>query len=91
MTLRAAVLLSGSGTTFDHAAGERAAGRLDVDFAVVVDPQPGHGILAEAETCDLIAMATRGRSGVRRAVLGSAADKVLRGAKVPVLLHRADA
>jgi len=38
---------------------------------------------------DLILMATHGRSGVRRWVLGSVADKVLRSAAPPVLLIRA--
>jgi hypothetical protein len=36
-----------------------------------------------------IAMATHGRGGVARLILGSVADKVIRGGKVPVLLHRA--
>lgn len=63
---------------------------LRVTTAVAVDAQAGHGILGEAEAvgCDLIAMATHGRSGVGRVVLGSAADKVLRGTHVPVLLYR---
>lgn len=38
---------------------------------------------------DLIVMATHGRSGFRRWVYGSVADRVLRGANVPVLLVRA--
>jgi nucleotide-binding universal stress UspA family protein len=33
-------------------------------------------------------MATHGRTGVGRLVLGSAADKVLRGTHVPLLLFR---
>jgi nucleotide-binding universal stress UspA family protein len=37
---------------------------------------------------DLVAMATHGRSGVARMLLGSVADKVTRGAGVPVLLRR---
>lgn len=37
---------------------------------------------------DLIAMATHGRGGLRRFLLGSVADKVLRGAEVCVLLYR---
>ena len=37
---------------------------------------------------DLIVMATHGRSGLQRWVYGSVADKVLRGADVPVLLVR---
>lgn len=63
---------------------------LRVTVSVAVDPQAAHGILSEAEEvgCDLLAMATHGRSGVSRAVLGSAADKVLRGAHVPVLLYK---
>jgi nucleotide-binding universal stress UspA family protein len=36
----------------------------------------------------MIAMATHGRSGWRRAVLGSTADKVLRGTHMPLLLFR---
>lgn len=63
---------------------------LRVTTAVAVDAQAGHGILSEAEAvgCDLIAMATHGRSGMGRLVLGSAADKVLRGTHVPLLLYR---
>ncbi len=38
---------------------------------------------------DLIMMATHGRSGVSRWVMGSVADKVLRSAALPVLLIRA--
>ena len=37
---------------------------------------------------DLIVMATHGRSGLKRWVYGSVADKVLRGADLPVLLIR---
>jgi nucleotide-binding universal stress UspA family protein len=36
----------------------------------------------------LIAMSTTGRSGLRRLLLGSVADKVLRRAEVPMLIHR---
>jgi len=63
---------------------------LRVTTSVAVDAQAGHGILAEADAvgCDLIAMATHGRSGMGRLVLGSAADKVLRGTHVPLLLFR---
>jgi nucleotide-binding universal stress UspA family protein len=63
---------------------------LRVTTSVVVDIQPGRGILSEADAvgCDLIAMATHGRKGVGRLVLGSAADKVLRGTHMPLLLYR---
>ncbi len=44
---------------------------------------------AQEHPIDLIVMATHGRSGLQRWVYGSVADKVLRGAHVPVLLVRA--
>ena len=44
---------------------------------------------AEANHVDLIVMSTRGRSGVSRWLMGSVADRVVRGAAVPVLLVRA--
>jgi len=44
---------------------------------------------AHSQPIDLIVMATHGRSGLQRWVYGSVADKVLRGADVPVLLIRA--
>jgi nucleotide-binding universal stress UspA family protein len=43
---------------------------------------------ARAGDVDLIAMSTHGRSGVRRWVLGSVAETVVRHAPVPVLLVR---
>jgi nucleotide-binding universal stress UspA family protein len=44
---------------------------------------------ADENSVDLILMATHGRSGIKRWAMGSVADKVLRAAKVPVLLVRA--
>lgn len=37
---------------------------------------------------DLIALATHGKSGLSRLMLGSIADKVIRGARVPILVYR---
>jgi nucleotide-binding universal stress UspA family protein len=42
---------------------------------------------AEANGVDLIALATHGRGGLARFVIGSIADKVARGAHLPVLLY----
>ena len=42
----------------------------------------------EEPRIDLIVMATHGRGGVARLVMGSVADKVLRGAPCPVLTMR---
>ena len=44
--------------------------------------------VAEEEQCDLICMSTHGRSGIARMVMGSVADRVVHGAKAPVLLVR---
>ncbi len=46
---------------------------------------------AEEEGFDLIAMATHGRSGIDRFIMGSVAERVLRGTFKPVLLIRASA
>ena len=72
-----------------HAENMRRRG-LRVTTSVAVHAQPGHGILEEAEAvgADMVAMATHGRKGLSRAILGSAADKVLRGIHHPLLLHR---
>jgi len=60
------------------------------ETSVVVVAQPGHGLLTEVVEagCDLVAMATHGRAGLTRAILGSTTDKVVRGSHVPVLLYR---
>lgn len=43
---------------------------------------------AEKNKVDLIIIATHGRSGISRWVWGSVADRILRSAKVPVLMVR---
>ena len=52
--------------------------------------EPVAQILAavEAGVYDLIAMATRGRTGLARLLLGSVAESVLRQAPIPILLMR---
>ena len=67
----------------------RARG-LDVATAVAMHPVPAVAILdwAAGNGVDLIAVATHGRGGWSRVALGSVADKVMRGAQVPVLLYR---
>ena len=39
-------------------------------------------------TFDLVALATHGAGGLQRALVGSVADKVVRGAATPVLVLR---
>jgi nucleotide-binding universal stress UspA family protein len=63
---------------------------LHVLTRVAFEEQPALGVLheAEAEGVGIVALATHGRRGLARLVLGSVADKVVRGAKLPVLLCR---
>jgi nucleotide-binding universal stress UspA family protein len=63
---------------------------LAVATRVVQNDRPATAILDEASSrgVDLIALATRGRGRLKRPVLGSVADKVLRGAETPVLMCR---
>jgi nucleotide-binding universal stress UspA family protein len=42
----------------------------------------------EAENCDMVAMATHGRGGLRRWAFGSVADRLIRNAQKPVLIVR---
>ena len=56
-----------------------------VDTQLVIDEQPGVAILAHSGV-DVIALGTHGRRTLR--FLGSTADKVIRGAHVPVLVQR---
>ena len=74
------------------AEGLRQRGAAQVDTLVAVRPRAAEGILdeAEAQQADLIALATHGRGAVGRFFLGSVADKVVRGASVPVLVYRPD-
>jgi nucleotide-binding universal stress UspA family protein len=43
---------------------------------------------AHPERVVMLALATHGRGGLQRLMLGSVADKLIRGADVPVLVHR---
>lgn len=75
-----------------EAARERAAAR-DVSFTgEVVQGEPGDAILSAAEEreADLVALGTSGKGAIRRFLLGSVAEHVVRRADVPVLSVRAD-
>lgn len=71
----------------DVAATLRARGRV-VRTRVLSHWNPAQAIAeyAEERHCDLIALATRGETGVQRALLGSVADKIIRSARLPVLV-----
>lgn len=73
----------------DNVAARLRARGLSVTTQVAFAEQPGVAILEKARPpVDLIALESHGRRGLSRFFLGSVADKVVRGAAVPVLVHR---
>jgi len=83
-----------SAERFLHRVRDRVARELGpVDVRVVEDEDPARAIAAEVERddFDLVAMATHGRGGLRRLLLGSVAERVMREVDVPVLLYRPSA
>lgn len=77
-------------TYLEKVAADLRARGLQVQTQVVVEDQPALAILheAEQERAAVIALETHGRRGLSRLILGSVADKVVRGSHVPVLVHR---
>jgi nucleotide-binding universal stress UspA family protein len=67
------------------AKGRLEGGGLTVTSDVRVGPI-AQGILEAIEPGDMIVMGSHGRSGIKRWVLGSVAEEVLRHATVPVLM-----
>ncbi|MEI6776330.1 MAG: universal stress protein [Chloroflexales bacterium] len=80
--------------TADFYLSRLAAELLTAGYAahtsVVAAEHPARAILTTAEECgaDMIALATRGRSGSTRSILGSVADKLIRGGTLPMLALR---
>ena len=74
----------------EHVAGRLREQGLQVRTRVVVARHAAEAILeeAEAQASNLIALATHGRGGLKRLLLGSVADKLVRGATSPVLVYR---
>lgn len=71
----------------------RFSGRVrSVETAIRTELAAAPAILdfAAQHHADLIGISTRGHGGLRRLALGSVADKVLRGAEVPVLVKGPD-
>jgi len=63
---------------------------VTVDTAVIASDDVASALLTHAEThdVDLLALSTRGRGGVSRLLMGSVADKLVRGARLPVFAVR---
>jgi nucleotide-binding universal stress UspA family protein len=101
MTLEPGMLTDTSATYAKHVA-ERTQKYLDVvavaaklagvpcDAASLEHEHPYQGIIDTAQNkgCDLIIMASHGRSGMSAIVLGSQTIKVLTHSKIPVLVYR---
>jgi len=77
----------------EAAVGAARAAGIDADSVLYenLDRTVHQRVLDEADNwnAELIVMGTHGRRGVRRAVLGSSAEAIARGATAPVLLVRA--
>ncbi|WP_254524782.1 universal stress protein [Natrinema caseinilyticum] len=82
-----------------HGKGRSAVDRVEErapdDVAVereVREGSPSHVIVDEADPdeCDLVVMATHGRGGIGRLLLGSVTERVVRRASVPVLTVQVD-
>lgn len=74
----------------DEVAGRLRGRLLRIRTQVVEESQPALAVIEAARQlpADMIAMQTHGRRGLSRLVLGSVADKVLRGTPVPLLVQR---
>jgi nucleotide-binding universal stress UspA family protein len=77
-------------TYLDSVAQRLQAAGATVHTRVLIAEQVAAAILEDASqhSIDVIAMSTHGRSGLVRLLIGSVADKVLRGAERAVLVYR---
>ena len=74
----------------ESVAAQVRAGGIEARPIAVLGPSPVEAIKAAAlaPSVGLIALATHGRTGLRRMVLGSVTDKLVRSSDVPVLVTR---
>jgi nucleotide-binding universal stress UspA family protein len=72
----------------DRVAEQARAAGVPCDTAQIEEDHPYEAIIEAAEQrgCDLIIMASHGRSGIAAIVLGSVTTKVLTHTKIPVLV-----
>jgi nucleotide-binding universal stress UspA family protein len=73
-----------------RAAEPLRARRLPVHVEVLVDGEPAHAIVeyAKQHDVDLVAMSTHGHGALKRLVVGSVSETVLRAMPMPVLMYR---
>lgn len=76
-------------TYLDRVAAPLRAQGKTVLTAVAVDEYPGEAILERVKhDVDAVSLATHGRHGLTRLLLGSIADNIIRGCATPILVHR---
>lgn len=83
-------ILDAAQAYLDGVAGRIRPRARSVETRVLEHAHAASAILESASenSVDLVAMETHGRSGLSRLLMGSVADKVVRSARLPVLLHR---
>jgi nucleotide-binding universal stress UspA family protein len=89
-TERTAALQEAKRVVDDCVAGAQVLGFTATGHVIEAAPVDAIIGLAEKLHADVIVMASHGRSGLARLVLGSVADGVARRARIPVLLVPAD-
>src|SRR5215204_1372779 len=82
--------LTAANNILENAARVAKLQRVTCEMIHVRDQHPAAGIIATANDrgCDLIIMASHGRRGTNRLLLGSQANEVLTHSKVPALIIR---
>ncbi len=70
----------------ENAAKLAQAQGVQFDQTLVENNRSADAILSAAKTHDLIVIGTHGRGGLERVLIGSVAERVVRGAKTPVLV-----
>lgn len=77
-------------TYLDNVAERLRTKGMRIETRVVVGESAAAAVLdaANDQNIDLIAVATHGHGGLKRLLLGSVADKIVRGALTPVLVYR---
>jgi len=84
-----AQLLKDTQEYLDRVADPLRAESLRIQTRVLVNPHPASGILKQTTNGinDMVAIESHCRRGLSRFLIGSVADKVLRGVSVPMLVH----
>ena len=73
-------------TALEKVEAAATAEDVTVESLAVRDDEPWKGIVKAAKKCDLIVMASHGRTGLEAVILGSETRKVLAHATKPVLV-----